>query len=342
MVALRGQDAVVLAAALVVMALVMYMLLYHDPTTIREGGEPGSAWHGKECAAPMYISDDERLVVFVAPRGEGKPKRFMVDTAFEMNVLTTETALALGNDKDGDGEVDETGAPPVTIVTAGSFTAKSTRLPEGLFLTDMGGKHKCALPSSDRTVVADQSVPEGFDGILGLAFMHSAQLPGGLLLDIPGKQMVLNPSAARFRGRTEYERSSGRDPMYPGLYLIHVVVDNEGSMPLALVVDTGTRNIIVDQSWAAAYRPRWRHEGNEGSIDMSGHHCATRKAKRAVAIGRHSMETAVSTIVSGGRPGSIVNREGTSPSSPAGLIGVAALRDYALFIDNKEKVLRLM
>jgi len=311
----------------VVVALAGGIFLYFSRYRSRYetgAGAMVSSGEGTVCSAPMEVTRDGRLVVYI----DGKHP-FMIDTAYDFNVVSPEMdewnrSRGLISPHAGKGQT-------MTVVTTTRTEAEKTVLPAGSL-----SKHgTCSFPASKETIVS-RAAPPKYAGILGRAFLEAPGI-NNVLLDLKNGHIVFNANPSKL-GRIIYT-SKARDPRF-GLFLIDVAVmprnpRNQG-FGGQFVLDTGARFLIVDQSHSNDIH--WS-DGSPASLNMSGHVTSTEVFDAYVSFpNAQRKDMKISFVRSGAAPGSILNRT----DGPMGLIGVEAFRDYKILIDSASNTLCIL
>lgn len=180
----------------------------------------------------QFLPKSKKLAVEIAS------KRFMVDTAYETNVVTSALAKEWGMQQ-------TEGATRVNGLVS-SDKKNHVRWPSDVTFCH-GGRHL-----RGKTIVHDAAVSKGFDGILGTPFLRSIR--NGVVLDIPKKQMILSPSRERWRKANIVKAFEGKsDPDFQSVYVVDNIglrnIHNNETLNGPFIFDTGSPYTVLDEEY---------------------------------------------------------------------------------------------
>lgn len=343
---MRSDDLVAVVVVMVAVVLAAATIAHivtppSPPPVIR--GTASAAGDGGEIVVPMEVSGG-RLLVDLKDAHDGTVFRFMVDTGYEVNVLSPACVSRMRGARPG-------AARKGSVVGLGSRPAgRSVGLPASLA--------PAILPPSVRdgssTMIMDLPVlaQQRCDGILGTPFLRAPEFAAaGVIIDIPGGQLVLHPCAARLarHARHVVAETAAKDPTFATLFVLDATIRpvaaasataslTEGADQSGrFVVDTGSPAIVTDMFWPGpANSSVWQRCASQPVvINMSGAQCRAQQVGCTVFGGRSRSDVLIlerPSVDVTPDPRSLLRR--WPHSSICGLLGVEALRPFQILLNG--------
>lgn len=326
---------VAVAGLLAVLALVYLSMAHPEPAVAVSGAlvsgyETTSNTYDAHCVGRMVLRDDHRLLVRVDGGPDGRSATFIVDTAYDVNVMSQSLDARWPDEQ----RPEEGGRGSVTVMGSHAMSARERPWPPGLRIGN------CQMPMlQQRTIVlADHIFPPGVDGILGRSFLRAPSFVN-VLLDIPAQKIHFNVDPRRVAHLQQPHcdfRTTERDPKY-GMFVVETqITPNRGgpSISARLVLDTGAPRLVLGRRVMQRH-PQWARLGEPGTLNMSGQQTDTRVVPSSIRIQDTSLRGAdvpVSIIQPSETlgSGSLLDSEDVD-----GLLGVACLRQYRILWDNE-------